>query len=143
LNLNKTLFVLAAFATLAVGARADDPSMPPPDQAPSAPAAAPASGDQGMAKPDHKGEWKQMLKDACSTEIADGGICAGKDFGTGLDKCLERHRRSEKMSDGCKKAVRKHRRHWMHAHRDNPQDHHDGDADNAPAHDAPAPAPAQ
>jgi len=144
LNLNKMLFVLAAVAMLAAGARADDPSMPPSDQAPSAPAAAPASGDQGMAKPEHKGEWKEMLKDACSAEIADGGVCAGKDFGAGLEKCLERHRHSDKESMGCKKAVRKHRRHWMHMKHEKEM-HHDGDAGSAPAPapDAPAPAPAQ
>lgn len=136
--MNKMLFVLAAVAAFAVAARAQTGA----DQSP-APAAAPAAAPaDGAAMPDHKGEWKDKLKEACSTEIADGGVCAGKDFGAGLEKCLERHQR--KLSDGCRKAVRKHRRHWQHWHHDG--DKHGDKPAAAPAaapDAAPAPAPAQ
>jgi hypothetical protein len=138
LNLNKMLFVLAAAVLCAGVARADNPMPSGSDQTQAAPAAAPAAG--GDAAPMKKGDWKAMLKDACSAEIADGGVCAGKEFGSGLEKCLERHRAKE--SDGCRKAVRRHRRHWMHKQQEM---HKDGDTSSAPAAapaDAPAPAPA-
>ena len=130
MKLNKTLFVLVATSLFAVAARAQDQAVPATPAA-DAPAAAPA------AMPDQKGDWKSHLKDACSAEIADGGVCANKEFGAGLEHCLERHMKKE--TDGCRKAVRKHRRHWMHKMHEM---HKDGDQSAAPA-DAPAPAPAQ
>lgn len=128
MKLNEMLFVLAASALFAVGARAQDTAAPSP--APTAPTAAPA--DQGQT--DKKMDWKANIKDVCSAEIADGGVCAGKDFGAGLERCLDHH--EHKLSKDCRKAVRRHRRHWHHSHHD-----HGGDKGAAQPAAAPAPAP--
>jgi hypothetical protein len=120
LKLNKMLFVLAASMLLAAGVRAQDSnnsgSMPAAAPA-SAPAAAPATAPDAapatapMAKADKKAAkkaaWEAGVKQDCAAEIADGGVCAGKDFGTGLEKCL--HMNRSKLSDGCKAVVHKHK----------------------------------
>ncbi len=104
MKLNKMLFVLAASMLLAAGVRAQDSnnsgSMPA-----AAPAAAPQTKAEKMAA--KKASWEAGVKQDCSAEIADGGVCAGKDFGTGLEKCL--HMNRAKLSDGCKAVVHKHR----------------------------------
>ena len=53
-------------------------------------------------------EEDAALKQACSAEMTDKGPCAGMDMGTGLMKCLDKHRKI--LSDPCKalfKADRK------------------------------------
>ncbi len=78
-----------------------------PDSAPDA-AAAP---DQGQAAPktkeQKKAAWENGVKADCSAEIATGGVCEGKDFASGLEKCL--HQNRKKLSDGCNAAVRPHK----------------------------------
>ena len=94
---NTMLFVLAAVALCAVGAHAQAPSS---DQT----QAAPQTKEQKKAA--QKAAWENGVKTDCAAEIAEGGICAAKDFGTGLEKCL--HQNRKKLSDGCKAAVRPH-----------------------------------
>jgi hypothetical protein len=112
LKLNKMLFVLAASMLLAAGVRAQDSnnsgSMPAAAPA-SAPDAAPATAPMAKAdkKAAKKAAWEAGVKQDCAAEIADGGVCAGKDFGTGLEKCL--HMNRSKLSDGCKAVVHKHK----------------------------------
>jgi hypothetical protein len=95
------LLVIAAAALFAVGARAQD-------QAPATtPAAAPATTPATkQTKEQKKAAWEAGVKADCSAEIADGGICAGKDFTTGLEKCL--HENRAKLSDACKATVHRH-----------------------------------
>ncbi len=112
MKLNKMLFVLAASMLLAAGVRAQDSnnsgSMPAAAPA-SAPDAAPATAPMAKAdkKAAKKAAWEAGVKQDCAAEIADGGVCAGKDFGTGLEKCL--HMNRSKLSDGCKAVVHKHK----------------------------------
>lgn len=86
------LLALAAAAFFAVGARAQG-------QAPSTDKAKPAAQDREQ----RKAAWENGVKTDCAAEIAQGGVCAGKDFGAGLEKCLHQNRKS--LSDGCNAAV--------------------------------------
>jgi hypothetical protein len=105
---NALLFVFVA-AFCAASAYAQDNQAAGGDQS--------SSGDQQTPAPAGKSskdaraaKWKASfeagVKKDCSAEIADGGICAGKDFGSGLEKCL--HENRSKLSDGCKVTVRRH-----------------------------------
>ena len=96
-------FALAAAALFAVGAHAQAP-----DQTPATPQAAPASAPKTTppTKQQKKEAWENGVKTDCAAEIAAGGICAGKDFTAGLEKCL--HENRAKLSDGCKAAVHPH-----------------------------------
>ena len=78
--------------------------------------------------------WENGVKTDCSAEIASGGVCEGKDFSSGLEKCL--HTNHKKLSDGCKAAVHPH----MHAKKGMK-----GDSGAKPANSqaAPTSAPAQ
>jgi hypothetical protein len=98
-------FALAAAAFCAAGAHAQDPAS---DQAPATSQSAPA-GTPGAApktKAEKKAAWENGVKTDCAAEIAAGGVCENKDFGTGLEKCL--HENRKKLSDGCKAAVHPH-----------------------------------
>jgi hypothetical protein len=95
MNRYSMMFVVAA-AFAAAGAYAQD-------QAPAAAPAAPQTKEQ------KKAAWEAGVKTDCAAEIADGGVCAGKDFSTGLEKCL--HENSKKLSPGCKVAVHPHHKH--------------------------------
>lgn len=66
---------------------------------------APQTKAQKMAekKTQRKEEWEKRVKDGCSAETADGGVCAGKDFSSGLLKCLRMNRK--KLAEGCKDAL--------------------------------------
>lgn len=101
MKMNTMLFVLAA-VVCAAGVQAQAPS-----------------SDQGQAaaqtKEQKKAAWENGVKTDCSAEIATGGICAGKDFGTGLEKCL--HKNRKKLSDGCRVAVHPHHK-GMKGHKD-------------------------
>ena len=97
---NTMLFVLAAATLCAVDTYAQAPNS---GQAQSAPAAAPAAAPKKTPE-QKKAEWQAGVKADCSAEIADGGVCAGKDFATGLEKCLHENRKT--LSAGCKVAVR-------------------------------------
>lgn len=91
------LFVLAA-SFVAAGAMAQDNP---------APAGTPSAGQTGkMSKEQKKAEWEAGIKQDCAAEIGTGGVCAGKDFGSGLMECL--HKNHKSLSDGCKVAVHKH-----------------------------------
>lgn len=116
---NALLFVFVA-AFCAAGAYAQD-------QAPST-----GSGQSMDAK---KAAWESGVKKDCSAEIADGGICAGKDFSTGLEKCL--HKNKSKLSDGCAATVHK-RRGGGKGHKKS-----GSDGDSGASTTAPAPTPAQ
>jgi hypothetical protein len=117
---NVLLFVFAA-VFCAAGAYAQD-------QAPST-----GSGQPTGAK---KAAWESGVKKDCSAEIADGGVCAGKDFSTGLEKCL--HKNKAKLSDGCAATVHKHRGGGK-----GKKGGSDGDSGASTPAPAPAPAPAQ
>jgi hypothetical protein len=97
---NSMPFVLAAALFCAAGAAAQTPMS-------NMNANSNVSSDQGqtapMTKEQKKMEWENGVKADCAGEIAAGGVCADKDFGTGLEKCLHKNRR--KLSDGCKAAV--------------------------------------
>jgi hypothetical protein len=96
---------LAAAALFAAGAHAQTPAA---DQTPATTQSAPASTPKAapMTKQQKKESWENGVKTDCSAEIASAGICAGKDFSTGLEKCL--HENRAKLSDGCKAAVHPH-----------------------------------
>ena len=115
---NTTLLLTLAAALCAVGARAQG-------KAPS------ADAGQSQTKEQRKAAWENGVKTDCAAEIAPNGVCAGLDFGTGLDKCL--HKNRKKLSDGCKAAVRPHRKGGKSGAKT-------GGAEQAPA---PAAAPAQ
>jgi hypothetical protein len=94
-----TPLALAAALFCAAGARAQG-------QAPNAPpdtTVAPEKGQAPKTKEQKKMQWENGVKADCSAEIAAGGVCDGKDFGSGLEKCLQQNRK--KLSDGCKAAV--------------------------------------
>ncbi len=95
---NTMLFVLTA-ALCAVGAYAQAPNSDPAQ-------AAPQTKEQKKAA--HKAAWENGVKTDCAAEIADGGVCAGKDFDSGLEKCL--HKNRKKLSDGCRTAIHPHRK---------------------------------
>ena len=67
-------------------------------------------GENPWTREQKKAAWESGVKTDCAAEIAEGGVCAGKDFGTGLEKCL--HKNREALSNGCKVAVRPHRKGW-------------------------------
>ena len=80
-------------------------------------AAARAQGQDGSTnmsqtvpktKADKKAAWENGVKADCSAEIATGGVCEGKDFSSGLMKCL--HENRKKLSDGCRAAVHPHKK---------------------------------
>ncbi|HEX4047527.1 MAG TPA: hypothetical protein VH309_06815 [Elusimicrobiota bacterium] len=142
MNRNWMVFVFAAAVLCAVGAHAQGDQAPSADQAPAAapadagtaaPAAAPSAAEK--KKEARKMAWEDGVKKDCSAELADGGVCAGKDFDSGLEKCL--HTNRAKLSDGCKAAVHPHHKgakHKKHAAMKAPE--------AAPA-EAPAAAPAE
>ncbi len=117
---NALLFVIAA-VFCAAGAYAQDQ--------------APSSGS-GQSKDAKKQAWEDGVKKDCAAEIADGGVCAGKDFSTGLEKCL--HKNKSKLSDGCAATV--HGRSKGHGHRKGASSGDTGQQTPAPA---PAPASGQ
>lgn len=101
--MRKTMTLLLASALLcAVGARAQAPSSNP--EQPQSPERKPAP----KTKDQMKTAWENGVKADCAAEIASGGVCGGKDFGTGLEKCL--HKNRKKLSDGCKAAVHPHKK---------------------------------
>jgi hypothetical protein len=71
-----------------------------------------SSSDQSQAaapdKAQKKAAWENGVKTDCAAEIATGGVCEGKDFSSGLMKCL--HENRKKLSDGCKAAVHPHKK---------------------------------
>jgi hypothetical protein len=81
------------------------PSVAPAPAPAAAPQAAPAAP---LTKEQKKAAWEANVKKACSAETADGGVCAGKDFDSGLEKCLQQNREADKLSDGCKAVVHAH-----------------------------------
>jgi hypothetical protein len=99
---NALMFVLAA-ALAAAGTRARA-------QAPAAngQSAAPAGDAAAQKKAEQNKSWENGVKAGCSGEIAAGGVCAGKDFSTGLKKCL--HENRKKLSDGCNAAIYPHKK---------------------------------
>jgi hypothetical protein len=117
---NALLFVIAA-ALCAAGAYAQDQ--------------APPSSGSGQSKGSKKATWEEGVKTDCQAEIADGGICAGKDFSKGLEKCL--HQNKSKLSPGCAATVHK-RRGGKGGHKKG-----GSEGDSGSSTPAPAPAPAQ
>ena len=101
---NTMLFVLAAAALCAVSARAQGQAANS-DQAQTAQPQA----VQTQTKEQKKAAWENGVKTDCAAEIAVGGVCAGKDFGSGLEKCLHENRKT--LSDGCKATVHPHHKH--------------------------------
>ena len=100
---NTMLFAIAAAAFCAVGAHAQTPNQPQ-----AAPAAAPAAAPKMTPEQEQKkAAWQAGVKADCSVEIAAGGVCAGKDFSTGLEACL--HKNHKALSAGCKVAVHPYR----------------------------------
>ena len=98
---NALPFVLVAALFCAVGARAQGQT-----------SNTNTSPEQGQAasqtKAQKKAAWENGVKTDCAAEIASGGVCDGKDFGSGLEKCL--HENRKKLSDGCKAAVHPHKK---------------------------------
>jgi hypothetical protein len=96
------MLVLAA-AAFAAGARAQA-------QAPASNAQPTVSADDVAAqkKATRNKAWENGVKTDCAAEIATGGVCAGKDFDTGLEKCL--HANRKKLSDGCRVTLHPHRK---------------------------------
>ena len=92
------LFVLAAALFAAVARAQDNPAPAPAEGNP------PTAGK--MTKDQKKAAWEAGIKQDCAAEIGTGGVCAGKDFGSGLMECL--HKNHKSLSDGCKVAVHKH-----------------------------------
>lgn len=82
----KRPLIALTLALCAAGARAQSP--------------APASTEKPAAKP----TWQDSLKTACAAELAPGGVCAGLDFDTGLEKCL--HQNRKKLAPACRTALR-------------------------------------
>jgi hypothetical protein len=98
MNRNTLLFALAAAAVIAAAPRAEAQST------------APARGESSpQTKEQRKEAWENGVKTDCAVEIAPGGVCDGKDFSSGLEKCLQENRK--KLSDGCKAAVHPHHKH--------------------------------
>jgi len=126
------LLFVAVAAFTAVGARADDMAGTKPD-----------AGAQTMKETKEsreakrKAAWENGVKTDCAAEIGSGGVCEGKDFGTGLEKCLNSKTNRKKLSDGCRVAVRHHKE---HEHKGKEKKHHDKGGDDSSQ--APAPAPA-
>lgn len=142
---NTMLFALAAALLCAAGAFAQDPAPTAPAAGQGQTTAQPSSQSKDMKSgknADKKAAWENGVKTDCAAEIADGGVCAGKDFGSGLEKCL--HKNRSKLSDGCKAAVRPHR--GMKSKKGGKMEHgaKSGGAEQAPVtNPAPAPAPQQ
>ncbi len=104
---NALLFVFVA-AFCAAGAYAQEDQTPAAGSSDQTPASSDKSGAAKPSKAERAAKWKATMesgvKKDCSAEIAPGGVCGGKDFGTGLEKCL--HENRAKLTDGCKVAVR-------------------------------------
>jgi len=95
-----TTLIFAAALFCAGGAAADDstPMGTPADAQPAAPAKHDANSK--------KAAWEGKVRAECSAEIGSGGVCEGKDFDSGLEKCL--HKNKAKLSDSCKNATHPH-----------------------------------
>jgi hypothetical protein len=98
-----TTLIFAAALFCAAGASADDamPNGAPNQSQPGTPATAPLQHDNTK-----KEAWESKVRQDCSAEIASGGVCEGKDFDSGLEKCL--HKNRSKLSDSCKNATHPH-----------------------------------
>ena len=128
---NIMMFVLVAAALCAVGAYAED-AAPSADKGQTATQTKDQTAQQ--KKDERKAAWENGVKTDCAAEIAPGGVCAGKDFSTGLEKCL--HKNRKKLSDGCKATVHHHNKGSKDKKSDAP-----ADGAKAPAAQAPAAAP--
>jgi hypothetical protein len=85
-------FVLVAALVCAAGARAQGQA-PAADKAKTAP----------QTQEQKKAVWADGVKTGCAVEIAPGGVCAGMDFDSGLEKCL--HQNRKKLTAGCRAAI--------------------------------------